>query len=137
MKDKPQVSIAITLYQKGATIARAIQSALGQTMPDFEIVVVDDGSTDGGPEAAAGIKDPRLRLVRQENRGVGGARNRCLMECRADLLAFLDADDEYQPDFLETVLDLHKRHPEAGMFCTSFEPTQRTIPPDRHHRESW
>lgn len=115
-----RVSVVIPLYNKAAHVARAVASVLAQGVQDFELVVVDDGSTDGGGDIVRRFRDPRIRLVRQENGGVSAARNRGIREARFDLLAFLDADDEWTPFFLETVLDLFSRHPQAGIFATAY-----------------
>lgn len=114
------VSVVIPLFNKARHIERAIRSVLAQTHADLELVVVDDASTDGSGEIARRILDPRLRVVEQENRGECGARNRGIEESRRDLLAFLDADDEWFPKFLETVLGLRARHPEVGMYATAY-----------------
>jgi GT2 family glycosyltransferase len=101
----PRVSVIIPLYNKEPYVRRALASVAAQTFCDYEVVVVDDGSTDGGAlaveafarESAAG---PRLRLVTQPNAGPGAARNRGIDEARGELVAFLDADDEWLPDYL-------------------------------------
>jgi len=118
---KTTVSVVIPLYNKAAYIRRAVDSVLAQTYQDFELIVVDDGSTDEGPEIVAGYADPRLRLIRQANAGVSAARNRGVAEAQAELVAFLDADDEWRPWFLETVIGLRQRFPEAGAFATAYE----------------
>lgn len=115
----PAVSVVIPLYNKGPYIARALESILSQTFQDFEVIVVDDGSTDGGSEVARELRDPRIRLISQENRGVSAARNRGIEAARSQLVAFLDADDEWLPRFLETVMRLRKRFPDAGAYATA------------------
>jgi len=115
----PACSVVIPLYNKEPHIARAIRSVLTQTFRDFELIVVDDGSTDGGAEAVRAIHDPRVRLVRQENAGVSAARNRGIGESRADLVALLDADDEWLPDFLTTIMRLQTRFPNCGAYAVA------------------
>ncbi|MEW6272914.1 MAG: glycosyltransferase family A protein [Thermodesulfobacteriota bacterium] len=100
------VSVIVPLYDKAPFVRRALASIARQTHPDVEILVVDDGSRDGGGEVAAAFGDPRLRVIRQRNAGPGSARNRGLAEARGELVAFLDADDEWQPGFLEHGLAL-------------------------------
>jgi glycosyltransferase involved in cell wall biosynthesis len=116
----PKVSVVVPMFDAAATIRRALDSVLAQTERDFELVVVDDGSTDEGPALVKACRDPRVRLVSQAHGFVSAARNRGTREARADLVSFLDADDEYRPAFLETVLRLRERHPEAGAFACAF-----------------
>ena len=98
----PAVSVVIPAYNRAATIAAAIASVLRQTWEDFELIVVDDGSTDGTLAAAAAITDPRLRLVpAPRNLGAAGARNLGVAEARGAWIAFQDSDDEWLPEKLE------------------------------------
>lgn len=112
-------SVVIPLYNKEHTIERAIRSVVNQTIRDFEIIVVNDGSTDSGPQVVEGIRDTRIRLIQQYNRGVSVARNRGIAEARFNLVAFLDADDEWKPEFLETIMGLRRNFPQADVFATS------------------
>jgi glycosyltransferase involved in cell wall biosynthesis len=116
----PRVSVIIPLYNKARHIARAINSVLSQTVADFELIVVDDGSTDSGGGMVRDLADPRLRLIAQDNAGPSAARNRGIQEASGEVVAFLDADDEWMPGFLETVMDLRNRCPDAGMFATAY-----------------
>lgn len=133
------ISVVIPLFNKGNCIERAIRSILDQTSPCSEIVVVDDGSTDGGHRIIESFKDYRLRLFRQENQGPSAARNKGIEEAHGDLIAFLDADDEWKPWFLEVILGLWTKHSEAGAYATAYEvqdpdgyryiPSYKEIPP--------
>jgi len=114
-------SVVIPLYNKEKHIQRAIRSVLGQTYPHFELIIVDDGSTDGSYEAARVIEDPRIRIIRQENRGVSAARNRGVEEAKFEWVAFLDADDEWLPEFLTAILDLQEEFPDCGLYASSYE----------------
>ena len=115
-----KISVVIPLYNKARHIARALASVLRQTHTDLEVIVVDDGSTDGSAERARELADPRIRLVRQDNAGVSAARNRGVAAATTGLVAFLDADDEWLPDFLQTVLLLHSRFPAARVWGTAY-----------------
>jgi glycosyltransferase involved in cell wall biosynthesis len=135
----PFFSIVIPLYNKELHIQRTINSVLAQKVQDFEIIVVDDGSTDNSAEMVKKFKDQRIRLIEQKNAGVSAARNKGIKEAKADLIAFLDADDEWSPDFLETVLRLRERYQGAGAYVTAYEkcdekgkklrPLYKMIPP--------
>jgi glycosyltransferase involved in cell wall biosynthesis len=92
------VSAIIPTYNRLAYIRRAVDSILAQTVPVDEIIVVDDGSTDGTAEAVEQWFGDRVRLIRQENTGVSGARRRGIREARGEWIAFLDSDDEWSPD---------------------------------------
>lgn len=116
----PQISVVIPLYNKEKYVRRAVDSVLGQTFRDFELIVVNDGSTDNGPAIVREYNDPRIRLIDQENGGESAARNRGISEARNELIAFLDADDEWLSDFLETVVHLQERFPGAGAYATGF-----------------
>jgi glycosyltransferase involved in cell wall biosynthesis len=95
------VSVVVPLYNKERYVRRALDSIAVQTFRDFEVIVVDDGSSDGGPEIAASFDDERFRLVRQPNAGPASARNRGLAQARGEFVAFLDADDAWRPRYLE------------------------------------
>jgi glycosyltransferase involved in cell wall biosynthesis len=98
----PPVSVVIPAYNRAATIAAAIESVLRQTYSDFELIVVDDGSTDDTLAAAAQVRDPRVRLIANpRNTGAAGARNTGVAEARGTWIAFQDSDDEWLPRKLE------------------------------------
>lgn len=106
---QPRVSVVIPLYQTERYIQLALNSVLAQTFRDFEVIVVDDGSRDAGPEIVRACFDPRVRVVTQENRGLAGARNTGIRHARADLIALIDADDLWD----ETKLARHVAHFDA------------------------
>jgi glycosyltransferase involved in cell wall biosynthesis len=107
----PLVTVVIPCYNQAHFLGEAIESALSQTYPNFEIVVVDDGSTDNTSDVASRYK--QVRLVRQENRGLAGARNTGIEHSEGDYLVFLDADDRLLPEALEVGLGCFQAHPEC------------------------
>jgi glycosyltransferase involved in cell wall biosynthesis len=96
----PKVSIILPTFNRADTIVRAIKSAQAQTFQDWELIVVDDGSTDNTAALIDGM-DRRLTLIRQENRGFTEARNTGIRSAGGNYLAFLDSDDEFLPHHLE------------------------------------
>ena len=113
-------SIVIPLYNKEEHIAATLRSVLTQTHQNFEVVVVDDGSTDGGAAVVETFTDPCIRLIRQENGGVSAARNRGIAEARGEHVAFLDADDEWMPEHLEELATLIAAYPECRARATNY-----------------
>jgi glycosyltransferase involved in cell wall biosynthesis len=97
----PAFGVVVPTFNRSELAPRAIRSVLRQTFTDFDLVVVDDGSTDDTPEVVATIHDPRLRLVRQENQGLSAARNAGAAVVAGEWLTFLDDDDEALPGWLE------------------------------------
>lgn len=98
-------SVLIAAYNAEATLGQSVESALGQTLADLEVIVVDDGSDTPVADVLAAIHDPRLRLIRhQRNRGVSAARNTALAVARAPLVSQLDADDLWKPSYLEQIV---------------------------------
>lgn len=116
----PQISVVIPLYNKGHHIARALNSVLTQNIQTFEVIVVDDGSTDDGVEIVKGFDDSRIRVIQQENQGVSLARNKGVNYAKTNYIAFLDADDEWLPEHLENLLKLFDKFPNAGFISTNY-----------------
>jgi glycosyltransferase involved in cell wall biosynthesis len=115
----PRVSIVIPTFNRGALVTDAVRSVLGQTYADLEVIVVDDGSTDGTREALAAIADRRLHYLWQENRGRSNARNRALGLARGEYIGFLDSDDVFLPEKVALQVRYLDSHPEVGMVYTS------------------
>jgi glycosyltransferase involved in cell wall biosynthesis len=117
------VSIVIPTYNRAHCLGRAVDSALQQSHAESEIIVVDDGSTDGTGDFVLDTyrADRRVRYVRQENKGVAAARNRGLAETRGDFVAFLDSDDLWKPWKLELQLACLRQAPSVGMVWTDME----------------
>lgn len=116
----PAVSVVIPLYNKAPHIKRTLASVFCQSFQDFQIIVVDDGSTDGGAEIVEAVNDPRLTLVRQKNQGVSIARNVGIQHASAQLIAFLDADDEFTEHYLSTIIELNTRFPDAIGYALNY-----------------
>jgi hypothetical protein len=113
------ISVLVPLYNKGAFIEATVRSVLAQDYPNFELLIVDDGSTDDGvARLQAEFNDPRLQIIRQANSGVGAARNRALRLAQGNILAFLDADDEWSPTHLSDLLYLANEFPRAGILAS-------------------
>ncbi len=108
-----RVSVVVPLFNKARYVARCLQSILSQDFAEFELIVVNDGSTDGGEEVVAACSDPRVRLVNQSNAGPGAARNRGIAEATGEYIAFLDADDEWLPGYLEHQVCAIQQYPSA------------------------
>jgi glycosyltransferase involved in cell wall biosynthesis len=119
--NKPFFTVVIPLYNKQNHVKKTIETALNQIFQDFEIVVVNDGSKDESPKVVKSINDSRIKIIDQENAGVSVARNRGIKEAKADYIAFLDADDLWLPDFLQTIYDLIYKCPNAGMYATAYK----------------
>jgi glycosyltransferase involved in cell wall biosynthesis len=116
----PTVSVVIPAYNHARYLAEAVESALGQTLPAVEVIVVDDGSTDETPQVLARHR-ARVRIVRQANRGVSAARNAGASLAQGDLLAFLDADDVWLPQKLEAQAARFADDPELGLVHCAVE----------------
>jgi glycosyltransferase involved in cell wall biosynthesis len=113
----PFVSIIIPTYNRDAFIQETVESALAQTWPAKEVIVVDDGSTDRTPEILSAFGE-RIRLIRQENRGVGTARNRAIQASRGEYFVFLDSDDLLLPNFLEVMVPTLRARPQVDiLYC--------------------
>ena len=111
----PRVSVIIPTYNRAALVCKAIDSVLEQTFSDYEILVIDDGSTDGTESAVAGYGQ-RVRYFWQENRGMSAARNRGIDLARGEYLALLDSDDLWMPFKLELMVAVLDRFP-ASWLC--------------------
>ena len=109
-----QISVVITAYNEEAFVGVALRSALRQTLGDLEIIVVDDGSTDRTAAVVESFEDDRIRLIRQENQGLSAARNTGIAAAGCGLIAFLDSDDVWMPDFCEQMAAALRARPDAG-----------------------
>lgn len=118
----PAISVILPTYNRSQTLARAIQSVLHQTFADFELIVVDDASTDDTPALMKTINDPRLRYLQLEkNRGAAGARNAGIAQARAQWVAFQDSDDEWIPTKLAQQFAVARDAPaEVGLVLAGY-----------------
>ena len=135
----PRVSVIIPAYNRANYLPEALDSVFGQTLAPHEVIVVDDGSTDDTLEVLRDYEG-KVRYARQEHQGVSAARNRGLALARGDVIAWLDADDLWETEFLSTLVPLLAAHPELdGIYCglthmnaggeILWTPTQRVVPP--------
>jgi len=114
-------SVVIPTYNRGRVVGDAIESALAQTHRHLEVIVVDDGSTDATRERVWRIRDDRLRYVRREHAGVSAARNAAIRAANGDLVSFLDSDDLWKRDKLESDIFTLTRYPSAGGVFSDLE----------------
>jgi len=111
-------SIVIPLYNKAISIERTLKTVLNQSFSDFEVVIVNDGSTDDGVEIIKNLsEDNRIKIINQDNQGVSAARNKGVENSKFEYIAFLDGDDEWKPDYLLKMKESIYQYPKAGMFC--------------------
>lgn len=130
VQHSPAISVIVPMHNAEGSIARTLDSVLNQKLPPLEILVVDDGSTDASPEQVKSLNHPLIRLIRQDNQGVSIARNTGIAEAHGCLVAFLDADDTWSPDYLSTITQLYNAHPECSVFATGY-----TIEDQTGHRK--
>lgn len=124
-----KVSVVVPLYNKEPYVRRALDSIAAQTFGDFEAIVIDDGSSDRGPEIVAAFGDPRFRLIRQANTGPAGARNRGIAETQGEFLAFLDADDSWRPGYLARAMEVFQSSPIKAFTASHGELPDRNLEP--------
>lgn len=115
------ISIVIPLYNKEKSIASTLQTVLNQTFSNYEIVIVNDGSTDNSVAEVEKVQDSRIRLIHQQNAGVSAARNRGIKEALGELIAFLDADDEWMPEYLATQIQLYQKYSDCKVFACNYK----------------
>lgn len=114
-------SIVIPLYNKAKYIEETLKSVLNQNFSDYEIIVINDGSTDESVSKVLEFKDSRIQLYNQENQGVSVARNLGIEKSEGKLIAFLDADDFWFPNHLEELAYLNHHFPNCGMYCSRYK----------------
>lgn len=115
-------SVIVPLYNKADYVRKTLESVIAQTYKDLECIVVDDGSTDNSMEVVRGLKieDRRLKILTQGNSGVAVARNNGVAVSKGEYVCFLDADDWWEPNFLEELDRLIREYPDAGLYATNY-----------------
>ncbi len=114
-------SVVIPLYNKEPYIAATIESVLNQTYKDFEIIIVNDGSTDRSIDIVNGFSDYRITIITQKNQGLSSARNTGIKHSNCNYIAFLDADDLWCEDYLSTIKNLVKQNSTSKIFATAIK----------------
>ncbi|MEO8175123.1 MAG: glycosyltransferase [Sphingomicrobium sp.] len=126
----PAVSVIMPVFNRAETIERAVRSVLDQTFTDFELIVIDDGSSDGSAALVEAIGDPRVTLIRFEsNRGGNAARNAGILAATGPLISFLDSDDAFLPEKLATIVAMFAERPALDLIVDSFI---KVLPPGSH-----
>lgn len=118
------ITVVMPLYNKEQYVAHTVASVLGQSHQNFELIVINDGSTDGSADVVGQIQDSRIRLTTQTNQGVSKARNNGVLDARGNLIAFIDADDLWYRDHLKHLLLAYTKYKHAGLFCNRFVTNQ-------------
>lgn len=130
------ISVVMPLYNKERSVAASIDSVLAQNYNDFELIVVNDGSTDMSLNVVKNIRDNRLRIIDRKNGGVSSARNTGIMAARHEYIAFIDADDWWDPAHLQTLTELiYKFRCQAAVFATKFIKTNKGPKKTKKHLE--
>lgn len=129
---KPVFSVIIPLYNKELIVEKTIRSVLQQTFTNFELIIVDDGSTDNSLNIIKSIEDNRISIVEQTNGGPSKARNTGIRNAQSDWLYFIDADDEMLPNTLEHFWNFIIKYPQQKMFCGEIITNNKVV---RKYRE--
>lgn len=124
---KEYVSIVIPLYNKENTIFSTIHSVLSQSYPYFELIIIDDGSTDGSLSIVQSVQDERIHIISKQNEGVSATRNLGAKESKYDILYFMDADDIAEPNALEILITLKQHYTEADCWCANYKSLYKSV----------
>ncbi|MCK7591509.1 glycosyltransferase family 2 protein [Subsaxibacter sp. CAU 1640] len=114
-------SVVIPLYNKEKHIKNTLESVLNQTFHDYEVIVINDGSTDESGTKARQVLDNRIKIVDIQNKGVSNARNFGTALAKGRFIAFLDADDEWKPNHLENLKNIYDQYPDCGLYAAAYE----------------
>ena len=116
----PLISIVIPLYNKERFIKETLDSVFNQSFTDYEIIIVNDGSTDSSVFIVNAIGDQRITVLSNQNKGVSHARNFGISKANSDLIALLDGDDLWEPNHLENLYNLYEKFPDCGLYATAY-----------------
>ena len=116
----PLISIVIPLYNKERFIKETLDSVFNQSFPDYEIIIVNDGSTDSSVFIVNAIDDQRITVLSNQNKGVSYARNFGISKANSDLIALLDGDDLWEQNHLENLYNLYEKFPDCGLYATAY-----------------
>lgn len=116
----PFFSVVIPLYNKEEYIEETLKSVLNQTFKDFEVIIVNDGSTDNSLTIVKGFNDERIKIHNQKNKGAAHTRNQCIKKSRGKYMALLDADDFWESNHLQELKKLIDKFPNAGLYCNNY-----------------
>ncbi|MBF0445019.1 MAG: glycosyltransferase family 2 protein [Magnetococcales bacterium] len=119
-QNRPVISVVIPLFNQEDLIANTIKSVISQSFSKWELIVVDDGSTDMGVDKVRAIQDSRIKILHQTNQGVSAARNLGVKASVTDLIALLDADDFWKPGYLENMWQLTQKYPDCGVYGAKY-----------------
>ena len=134
------ISVVIPLYNKEKSIRATLESVLAQTYTDYEVIIVNDGSTDKSADVVRNFistvksevyEVKNIRLIQQENAGVSAARNAGILAAQGEYVAFLDADDLWTPEYLETLSSLVQDYPNAGLYSIGYIAISTPYPPSQ------
>ncbi|MAW94133.1 MULTISPECIES: glycosyltransferase family 2 protein [unclassified Leeuwenhoekiella] len=117
---KPKFSVVVPVYNKANFVKQTIQSVLDQDFTDYELVLVNDGSTDGSLQILKAFDAPNITLLDQENQGLCAARNAGIQAAKGEIIALLDADDLWEPEHLQNLFELSQNFPEASLYGTAY-----------------
>ncbi len=116
--NSPYFSVIIPTYNRESFLFLATNSVLNQSFQDFELIIVDDGSTDNTKELLKSLKDPRIKIFYQDNKGVSSARNKGISESFGEFICFLDSDDQFNNSKLEKAKEVIDKNPDIKVFHT-------------------
>lgn len=117
----PKISVIIPLYNKAHSIVKTLHSVLKQSFQDFEILIIDDGSTDNSLALVKTVQDARIHIHQQTNKGVSAARNKGIQLAKTSLITFLDADDYWKENHLENLIHLKQKQPKEMVFSAAYQ----------------